>query len=68
MSTMYLYGVAPTTFKDMPYKDALQFKLEQAKKLYSKLYLNRGDEVRKHYVWKALTHTENLLQELEAWD
>lgn len=63
-TTQYLYGIKPEEFIEMPYIEALEFKREQAKRLFSALIIDGADEDRRHYVWKALEHTDALLQEI----
>ena len=66
-STYYLYGIEPHELMDMDYKTALQFKLDCGSELYNMLYNDRDkDTERMHYVWKAITHTRDLLEELQA--
>lgn len=69
-STLYLYGVEPNTFKDMPYKKALEFKLLKVTQLFRQLYVMDSYEedhrIRLHHVDKALNYTRNLLKELDG--
>lgn len=66
-STQYLYGIEPHELIDMKYQTALQFKYDCCSELYNMLYEEEEkDTVRLHYVWKALTHTKMLLDELRA--
>ena len=65
-STEYLYGIKPQDFEDMKYFDALEFKKQQGQKLYKSLYITirtTREDVRMHYVAKALKHTQKLLDE-----
>ena len=70
LSTEYLYGVRPESFKDMSYKKALEYKKEAGHKLYVYLYMNveDSDEYREKvfHVEKALSHTRKLLEELDG--
>ncbi len=65
-STEYLYGIPPLHLEDKLYYEALEFKKQQGQKLYKSLYnMRRNDreDVRMHYVSKALKHTQLLLDE-----
>jgi len=68
MTTQYLYGIQPNELENKFYYEALQYKLDAAKKLHVELYNlphSYGDEVhiRLFYVQKAINHTQNLLNE-----
>jgi hypothetical protein len=79
--TTYLYECKPSEFIDLPYKDAIEFKYQKAKKLYAKLeaeinenyakgepYKNLHDlRNRFHQVHKAMAHNYNLITEME-WE
>jgi len=66
-STIYLYGVQPEEFADMPYKEAIRFKHIKAKELHKKLFTSEiDDSKRQFYVFNAIKHTEQLLRELEG--
>ena len=67
-TTQYLYGVKPSQFKDMQYKDALEFKLQSAKALIEMLHIpefGSRDEERIREVFDAIELTEYLLNELK---
>ncbi len=68
-STEYLYGINPLLLAEMPYKKALYFKLDSAKQLFDKLYLDTTYQTRddEHVdaVYKALKHTRGLINELD---
>jgi len=68
-STQYLYGIDPLELENKFYKEALQYKLDSAKKLHVELYgkdRTYGSDIHKRlfYVQKAIKHTEMLLYEL----
>lgn len=67
-STMYLYQVSPKAFQDLPYKQALQFKLLAAKELIRHLlephYTERDNE-RINAVFNAIRWNTSLLEELK---
>ncbi len=66
-STHFLYGITPQAIEDMKYYEALEYKKQQGQKLYKTLYeMRRNDreDVRMHYVAKALKHTQRLLDEM----
>jgi hypothetical protein len=81
-STQYLYDVAPSAFKDLPYEDAIKFKLRAAKDLHNRLQLEIETQLnygtpyddtfelreRVHYVGKAIVFNEALLKELREKD
>ena len=66
--TPYLYGVEPSSFASLPYRQALQFKVDAARKLIIKLlkphYLKR-DDYRLNSVISAQKFNQKLLEELE---
>lgn len=69
MTTQYLYNINPKELIDMKYKQALEYKLFHAKELYHTMMLQKrntsyNDDERSHYVWKAMIHTQKLLDEL----
>ena len=68
-STEYLYGITPQDLEDMKYFEALEYKKQQGQKLYKSLYdmrRNEREDVRMHYVAKALKHTQKLLDERDV--
>ena len=69
-STWYLYGILPDELLAMPYKVALQFKLDCGKELFKLLYNTDGekDKDRLFHVQKAINHTRMLLDELQYYD
>ena len=68
-TTEYLYGCHLSLFADMPYRQAIEFKLEQAKALIYSLmqsdYTER-DDARVKAVFKAIKFNESLLEELNV--
>lgn len=67
-STMYLYGAHPKEFMNLPYKEALEYKLSSASTLLDNLlipdYMNRdSDHIRK--VYDAINFTTQLLNEIK---
>jgi hypothetical protein len=66
-STEYLYGIKPAELENKLYFEALQYKKEEGRKLYLKLYDNKDrvweEDVQFHYVNKAQVHTQSLLDE-----
>ncbi len=66
-TTQFLYGINPSELENKMYFEALIYKLEAGKKLFRKLYYtkNRSDKqnIRYHYVTKAINHTRELLEE-----
>jgi len=68
LKTKYLYDVDVTEFQDMPYKEALVFKLKAAKTLFDELYLiphfSERNESRVDAVYKALKFNRKLLAEI----
>lgn len=68
-STDYLYGVDSKTFMDLPYKDALNFKIKAAKSLLKVLFepgYLKADHYRINSVSKAIKFNLNLLEELKC--
>ena len=67
-STEYLYGIKPFGFSSMQYKEALEFRVANAKLLLARLlaphYTERDDE-RINAVFKAIKFNESLLKELQ---
>lgn len=66
--TEYLYGVQVKDFLYLPYKQAVEFKLEKGRELHRKLYGKEDtheDRVRLHKVQKAIMHNEKLIKEWE---
>jgi len=68
-TTEYLYNIAPTSFMDLPYKDALMVKKLAAHKLVGELlevpHIERDDE-RFIAAYNAVRFNEKLLEELQA--
>ena len=68
-STMYLYNLDPHVLADMPYKQALEYKIKAARILISELliphYMVR-DCVRVEDVFNAIKFNESLLKELSC--
>ena len=76
-STNYLYGINPEELISLKYYQALKYKLEQGRFLIRRIYKELEDqhidreiagelEVRRHWVEKAIRHTENLISEVEG--
>jgi hypothetical protein len=67
-STSYLYDCNPADFAELPYKEALQFKLDKANKLIYTLmepnFMDR-DDVRTKAVFAAAKFCKGLLDELK---
>jgi hypothetical protein len=67
-TTQYLYNVSPKEFAELPYHQALQYKIDKAKELIVTLlepsYQNRDDE-RIKAVFDAIKWNQKLLQELK---
>jgi hypothetical protein len=62
----YLYGVSSDVWWDMPYGEAIEFKIGCAEILLRKLYLvgfMDRDEVRATAVTNAIKHNKGLLKE-----
>jgi len=58
-STREIYGIEPETLRDLPYKEALQLKLEGVKKTY-------GDAVTREFeMYKAKNPYEELAEQNE---
>ena len=64
-STQELYDCDPSDFADMPYREALRYKLRKGRELFERLFLEDIEHERQFYVHKAIRHTEGLLRELE---
>ncbi len=68
-STSYLYGVEPSAFRNLPYEEAIRFKVDAAKTLFDELYLiphfSQRDEQHVDAVYKAWRHSRKLLAELD---
>jgi len=79
ITTQYLYDCNPEDFKDLPYKDAIKYKYNQAKMLGYRLYkelILKNDNTKESYlnntelrkrlymVNKAEKHNRILLDEL----
>ena len=68
-TTEYLYELDKASLEKMLYFDALQYKINCARRLWNKLNIeSRVDHSfelneRMFYVWKAWKHTERLLEE-----
>lgn len=69
--TEYLYDVHPKQFAELPYKDALTFKIQAATQLRGALleadFWTRDDE-RLNSVIKAIKFNEALLEEINDKD
>jgi len=67
-TTQYLYDIDPSEFADMPYKDALAYKVEAGRKLISHLmydfHYSERDDVRANKVHAAIKFNNQLLKEL----
>ena len=66
--TEYLYGADPIEFCNLPYKEALEYKIQSAKELLDRLlipdYMNRDSErIRK--VYNAINFTTQLINEIK---
>lgn len=74
--TEYLYDCDPEEFADLPYREALRFKLERAKTLSVRLdaQIRQAKDwtdafplrARYHHVRGAILHNEALIEELEG--
>ena len=66
-NTQYLFGINPSELENKFYFEALQYKIDAAKKLHRCLYELRNPTPceldRKFYVIKALRHTERLMED-----
>lgn len=68
-STIYLYNLDPHVLADMPYKKALEYKIEAASILVSELLVPHytvRDYVRITDVFNAIKFNESLLKELSC--
>ena len=67
-TTEELYGISPKTLTDLPYKEALQLKIEGAKAILVTLlepnFMDR-DTHKINKINKAIKFNEQLLKELE---
>ena len=67
-TTQDLYGISPKDLADLPYKQALQLKIQGAKAILIKLlepnFMDR-DSHRINKINKAIKFNEQLLKELE---
>ena len=67
-STNYLYDCEVSEFENLPYKEALIYKLEASNELFNTLYLDTHfssrDEERIDAVFKARSHVRKLLAEI----
>lgn len=70
LNTEYLYNINPKGLEDKLYFEALEYKLEKGKKLYSELYdaKDKESQNRKFYVYKAIEHTRKLIEEKEQME
>jgi hypothetical protein len=62
----YLYGINVNEFLDMPYKQAIEYKLKTGRELHSELYgkeETHEDRVRIFKVYNAIRHNERLIKE-----
>ena len=80
--TEYLYGISAKEFADMPYRDALKYKIQKAKELLRKVtleadkYFREGANYdnmqqafyRQREILEAIQFNEKLLKELEEKD
>jgi len=68
-NTKYLYSIDPQDLRGKEYTEALKYKKVAGERLYRELFLKHdkteADHVRMHYIWKAIAHTEKLLEEME---
>lgn len=69
-TTQYLFNLDASTLAAIPYREALEHKIESGKALFDDIYLdtpfNDRDEERVDAVYKALKHTRALLDELDG--
>ena len=66
---MYLYNIEAECFKDMSYCDAIQLKIDSAKKLLDELVAVNHyarDDTRVKDILKAIKFNKDLLLEIEA--
>ena len=67
-STSYLYDCNPSVFIQMPYIDALKFKIKQAEQLLHRLFEPHHtlrDHTRIQKVRKAIAFNEKLIREVK---
>ena len=67
-STQYLYDMDPTILADMPYKQALEYKVSSANVLLAKLlapHYSVRDYVRIADIHRAIKFNQSLLSELK---
>ena len=67
-STTYLYDIDPTILADMPYKQALEYKVSSANVLLAKLlapHYSVRDYVRIADINRAIKFNQSLLSELK---
>ena len=68
VTTEELYGISPKTLADIPYRQALQLKVEGAKAILVKLlepnFMDRNSH-KINKINKAIKFNEQLLKELE---
>lgn len=67
-TTNYLYDIEPSILKGLEYETALKVKLNAGKDLLSRLvqvHYDLRDDERVYEVYKAIRHTEKLLEELK---
>jgi len=68
-TTEYLYGIKPTEFAVLPYKKAIEFKVEAARQLLYKLlydfHYEIRDDTRINKVHAAIKFNKELLKELK---
>ena len=63
-----LYGVEPTEWASLPYKDALRFRIESLRKNldhYMEIDFMARDDILVTDMQKAVKHNEYLLKEIE---
>ena len=67
-TTVYLYNVNPSKFANLPYTDALNYKITAAKQLLTELikpHYSERDSYRINSVIDAIKHNKQLLEELQ---
>ncbi len=67
-TTQYLYGCEPTEFVDLPYGEALLYKIRAGKKLVYILieeHYSTRDDIRINAIGKADKHNRELLTEVK---